>query len=100
VGQGFDGIITVAPFGCLPGQIIKATMEPYCQTKRTPFLALENDGNQYPPSVITRLEIFAMNVLRKAAKRHARDVSLPNVPAQPPSTTAPLGELTESPSES
>jgi hypothetical protein len=29
-----------------------------------PVLALENDGQPYPPNIISRLEVFAHNVLR------------------------------------
>jgi hypothetical protein len=34
-------------------------------------LALENDGQPYPPNVISRLEVFAQNVERYERRRPA-----------------------------
>jgi hypothetical protein len=33
-------------------------------------LALENDGQPYPPNVVSRMEVFAHNVQRIESKRH------------------------------
>ncbi len=65
VEQGYDGIILIAPFACLPGRLIKAMLEPYTRERNIPFIALEADGLKFPPNVISRLEIFMLNVLRR-----------------------------------
>jgi len=65
VEQGYDGIILIAPFACLPGRLIKAMLEPYTRERNVPFIALEADGLKFPPNVISRLEIFMLNVLRR-----------------------------------
>ena len=66
VEQGYDGIVVIAPFACLPGRLIKAMMEPYARKNDIPLITLEADGLNYPPNVISRLEIFMLNVLRRA----------------------------------
>ncbi|MDY0061333.1 MAG: acyl-CoA dehydratase activase [Myxococcota bacterium] len=68
LNQGYDGIIAIAPFACLPGRLIRAFLDPYCRERGLPFLALENDGLAYPPNVLSRLEIFMLNVLRHRAR--------------------------------
>jgi predicted CoA-substrate-specific enzyme activase len=64
VADGYSGIIVIAPFACLPGRLIKAMLEPHSRKHDIPFIALEADGLCYPPNVISRLEIFMLNVLR------------------------------------
>ena len=73
VEQGYDGIILIAPFACLPGRLIKAMLEPYTRQRNIPFIALEADGLRFPPNVISRLEIFMLNVLRRGRVAAADD---------------------------
>lgn len=73
VRQGYDGIIAIAPFACLPGRLIKALLEPYCRREQVPFMAVEADGLRFPPNVVSRLEIFMWNVLRRGASPEAGD---------------------------
>ena len=35
------------------------------------MLALENDGQPYPPNIVSRMEVFAHNVLRFEPSGHA-----------------------------
>ena len=63
--QGYDGIVAIAPFACLPGRLIKAMMEPYSRDRGIPMITVEADGLRFPPNVISRLEIFMLNVLRR-----------------------------------
>ncbi|HSA22743.1 MAG TPA: acyl-CoA dehydratase activase-related protein, partial [Myxococcota bacterium] len=65
--EGYDGIAAIAPFACLPGRLIRAMFEPYSRARGIPFIALENDGLAYPPNTLSRLEIFALNVLRRGS---------------------------------
>jgi predicted CoA-substrate-specific enzyme activase len=62
--QGYDGVAIIAPFACLPGRLIEALYAPHARERGWPVLALENDGNVYPPNVVSRIEIFAHNVSR------------------------------------
>jgi hypothetical protein len=62
--NGWDGIAIISPFACLPGRLIEATYGPWARQRGLPVIAIENDGNAYPPNVISRIEIFAHNVSR------------------------------------
>jgi len=63
--DGYDGVAVIAPFACLPGRLIKAMLDPFAREHGIPFIALENDGQPYPPNILSRLEIFMLNVLRR-----------------------------------
>ena len=62
--DGYSGVAIIAPFGCLPGRVIEGVYTPWARARGYPVLALENDGQPYPPNVISRLEVFAQNVER------------------------------------
>jgi len=62
--SGWDGIAIIAPFACLPGRLIEAVYAPWARNRGLPVISIENDGNAYPPNVVSRIEIFAHNVSR------------------------------------
>lgn len=62
--DGWDGIAIISPFACLPGRLIEAVYAPWARQRGLPVIAIENDGNAYPPNVVSRIEIFAHNVSR------------------------------------
>jgi len=62
--DGYSGIAIIAPFGCLPGRVIEGVYAPWARARGYPVIALENDGQPYPPNVIARLEVFSQNVER------------------------------------
>ena len=62
--QGYSGVAIIAPFGCLPGRLIEGVFAPWAKARGYPVLALENDGQPYPPNIVSRLEVFAHNVQR------------------------------------
>ncbi len=82
VQQGYDGIIAIAPFACLPGRLIKAMLEPYSRQRAIPMLTIEADGLRFPPNVISRLEIFMLNVLRRGDRDS--DTTFQRLTAPPP----------------
>ncbi len=69
--EGYSGVAIIAPFGCLPGRLIEGVFAPWAKARGYPVLALENDGQPYPPNVISRLEVFAHNVLRFEPRHEA-----------------------------
>jgi predicted CoA-substrate-specific enzyme activase len=73
--DGYSGVAIIAPFGCLPGRVIEGVYTPWARARGYPVLALENDGQPYPPNVISRLEVFAQNVGRYERPR-------PSAPAE------------------
>jgi hypothetical protein len=62
--EGYSGVAIIAPFGCLPGRLIEGVYAPWAKARGYPVLALENDGQPYPPNIVSRMEVFAHNVLR------------------------------------
>ncbi len=62
--EGYSGVAIIAPFGCLPGRLIEGVYAPWAKARDYPVLALENDGQPYPPNITSRIEVFAHNVLR------------------------------------
>jgi predicted CoA-substrate-specific enzyme activase len=70
--EGYSGVAIIAPFGCLPGRLIEGVYAPWAKAREYPVLALENDGQPYPPNIVSRIEVFAHNVLRFKATDHAR----------------------------
>ena len=50
--DGYSGVAIIAPFGCLPGRVIEGVYTPWARARGYPVLALENDGQPYPPNVI------------------------------------------------
>jgi predicted nucleotide-binding protein (sugar kinase/HSP70/actin superfamily) len=68
--NGYSGVVIIAPFCCLPGRLIEGVYVPWAKARDYPVLALENDGQPYPPNIVSRIEVFAHNVLRFESKGH------------------------------
>jgi predicted nucleotide-binding protein (sugar kinase/HSP70/actin superfamily) len=64
--EGYHGVAIIAPFACLPGRLIEAVYAPWARSRGLPVVAVESDGNPYPPSVVSRIEAFAHDVAREA----------------------------------
>ena len=73
--DGYSGVVIISPFCCLPGRVIEGVYAPWAKARDYPVLALENDGQPYPPNVVSRMEVFAHNVLRFESKGHARQTA-------------------------
>jgi predicted CoA-substrate-specific enzyme activase len=71
MNDGYSGVAIIAPFGCLPGRLIEGVYAPWAKAHDYPVLALENDGQPYPPNIVSRLEVFAHNVSRFEARKPA-----------------------------
>jgi hypothetical protein len=69
--EGYHGVAIIAPFACLPGRLIEASYGPWARQRGLPVVAVECDGNQYPPGVVSRIEIFAHDVSRGEKKKPA-----------------------------
>jgi predicted CoA-substrate-specific enzyme activase len=62
MNSGYSGIVIISPFACLPGRLIEAIYAPWAHERNFPVLALENDGSEYPPNMISKINIFCLNV--------------------------------------
>jgi predicted nucleotide-binding protein (sugar kinase/HSP70/actin superfamily) len=62
--HGYSGIVNISPFACLIGRVIEGLFTPWARERNYPTLSVEVDGNQLPPNIINKLNIFMVNVLR------------------------------------
>lgn len=62
--EGYSGIVNISPFACLIGRVIEGLFTPWARDRNYPVISVEVDGNQLPPSIVNKLNIFMVNVLR------------------------------------
>ena len=63
IEHNVDGVIIIGPFGCMPTRIAEAILSKELAGK--PFLAIESDGNVFPPIIEAKLESFLLQVERR-----------------------------------
>ena len=66
--EGYDGIILLGPFNCLPYRISEALLKPLCIKQGMPILTYESDGYAVSPSVLRQVEVHIQQVLEHAAR--------------------------------
>jgi predicted nucleotide-binding protein (sugar kinase/HSP70/actin superfamily) len=62
--DGYSGIVNISPFACLIGRVIEGLVTPWARERKYPIISIEIDGNILPPNVLSKLEIFMLNVNR------------------------------------
>jgi predicted CoA-substrate-specific enzyme activase len=62
--DGYSGIVNISPFACLIGRVIEGLFTPWARERKYPIISMEIDGNLLPPNVLSKLQIFMLNVLR------------------------------------
>jgi predicted CoA-substrate-specific enzyme activase len=66
--EGYDGIIVIGPFNCLPYRISEAILKPLSLQRGTPILTYESDGYAVSPSFLRQVDVHIQQVLEHAAK--------------------------------
>ena len=66
--EGYDGIIVVGPFNCLPYRISEAILRPLSMQRGMPILTYESDGYPVPPSFLRQVDVHIQQVLEHAAR--------------------------------
>ena len=66
--DGYSGIVNISPFACLIGRVIEGLFTPWARERKYPTISIEIDGNLLPPNVLSKLEIFMLNVKRFKGK--------------------------------
>jgi predicted nucleotide-binding protein (sugar kinase/HSP70/actin superfamily) len=61
---GYSGIVNISPFACLIGRVIEGLFTPWARDRNYPILSVEVDGDQLPPNIVNKFNIFMVNVLR------------------------------------
>ena len=61
----YSGVINISPFACLIGRVIEGLITPWSRDRNYPVISVEIDGTYFlPPNIVSKLEIFMLNVLR------------------------------------
>ncbi len=60
----YSGVINISPFACLIGRVIEGLITPWSRDRNYPVMSVEIDGSVLPPNIVSKLEIFMLNVLR------------------------------------
>ena len=66
--EGYDGIIIIGPFNCLPFRISEAILKPLSMRQGMPVLTYESDGYAVSPSVLRQVDVHIQQVLVHAAR--------------------------------
>jgi predicted CoA-substrate-specific enzyme activase len=61
--EGYDGVLLVGPFNCLPFRVSEAILKPLCQRRGMPLLAYESDGYAVSPWFMRQVEVHIQQVL-------------------------------------
>jgi len=68
--EGYQGIIAIGPFNCLPFRISEAILKPHCIREGMPILTYESDGFSVSPAFLRQVELHIQQVLDNARLRH------------------------------
>jgi len=66
--EGYDGIILIGPFNCLPFRISEAILKPLSIQQGMPLLTYETDGCAVTPAMIRQVDVHIQQVLEHAAR--------------------------------
>jgi predicted nucleotide-binding protein (sugar kinase/HSP70/actin superfamily) len=67
--EGYQGIIVIGPFNCLPFRISEAILKPYCIQQRMPILTYESDGFSVSPAFLRQVDVHIQQVLGNASAK-------------------------------
>ena len=68
--EGYDGLILIGPFNCLPFRISEAILKPLSIQHGMPILTYESDGYAVSPSVLRQVDVHIQQVLDHATRSH------------------------------
>lgn len=72
--EGYDGMLVIGPFNCLPYRISEAILKPLSLRQGMPILTYESDGYAVSPSVLRQVDVHIQQVLEHAARNHVAQV--------------------------
>ena len=71
--DGYDGIIVIGPFNCLPFRISEAILKPLSIRQGMPIVTYESDGYAVSPAILRQVDVHIQQVLDHAARTPADD---------------------------
>ena len=69
--EGYDGLIVIGPFNCLPYRVSEAILKPLSLQQGMPILTYESDGYGVVPSFLRQVDVHIQQVLDRAARNRA-----------------------------
>ncbi len=69
--EGYDGIIAIGPFNCLPFRISEAILKPHGLKKGVPILTYESDGFSVRPAFLRQVDVHVQQVLANRLSRRS-----------------------------
>jgi predicted CoA-substrate-specific enzyme activase len=66
--EGYDGIILIGPFNCLPFRVSEAILKPLSIQQGMPLLTYETDACAVAPAVLRQVDVHIQQVLEHFAK--------------------------------
>ena len=72
--EGYDGIILIGPFNCLPFRISEAILKPHSIQHSMPLLSYETDGCAVSPAVLRQVDVHIQQVLEHSARTHSEQL--------------------------
>jgi predicted CoA-substrate-specific enzyme activase len=72
--EGYDGIILIGPFNCLPYRISEAILKPLSIQRGMPILTYESDGYAVAPSFLRQVDVHIQQVLEHAASQRVESL--------------------------
>ena len=80
--EGYDGVILIGPFNCLPFRIAEAILKPLSIRRGMPILTYESDGYAVSPSFLRQVEVHSQQVLDHHRRPLSGSAEQPNQIAQ------------------
>jgi len=68
--EGYDGIILIGPFNCLPFRISEVVLKPLSIQQGMPLLTYETDGCAVTPAVLRQVDVHIQQVLEHSVRTH------------------------------
>jgi len=66
--EGYDGVILIGPFNCLPFRISESILKPLSIQHGMPILTYESDGYAVSPSVLRQVDVHIQQVIEHATR--------------------------------
>ena len=66
--EGYDGIILIGPFNCLPFRISEAILKPLSIQQGMPLLTYETDGCAVAPAVLRQVDVHIQQVIEHSTR--------------------------------
>ena len=77
--EGYNGIIVIGPFNCLPYRISEAILKPLSLQRGTPILTYESDGYAVSPSFLRQVDVHIQQVLGHVRRTRQGEGQYPSV---------------------